>query len=155
MTEKTTKAKSAAKAPVADENTLTDRITDGAREFVKRSTSSAKERTDSAFNSSKQYNADLENLLVRAARGYVNILGNFAEAAYVNVNRGIEAAEKLADAKSLSEAMEIQSTYVREQSTCSMNNARSAMEYMRDVVTEGGETLRDNATKMWKSDKAA
>ena len=138
-----------------DENTVATRVTDGAREMVKRSTSTVKERADDIYSSSKKYNADLENVLVRAAHGYANILGNIAEATYVNVNRGIAAAEKLAEAKSLSEAMQVQSDYVREQSACSVENARSAFEYVRDVVSENGEALRENATKMMRTDKAA
>lgn len=148
-----TKKETAAKVK-ADEK-ITDRLTDGARELVKRSTATAKERTDDVYNSTKKYNADLESMLVRAAHGYVNILGSIAEAAYVNVNRGINTAEKLAGAKSISDAMQIQTDYVREQTTCSVNNARSAMEYVRDVVAENGEMVRENATKMWKNDKAA
>ena len=155
MTEKTTKAKAAPKAAAANDETFTDRLSEGAREMVKRSTATAKERTENAYTSTKKYNADLENVLVRAAHGYANILGNIAEAAYVNVNRGITAAEKLAEAKSVSEAMQIQSDYVREQSQCSLDNARSAMEYVRDVMTENGEALRDSASKMWQGDKAA
>ena len=120
-----------------------------------RSTSTAKERADGIFETSQEYNKTLENTLVRAAHGYANILGNIAEAAYVNVNRGLNAAEKLAASKSLKDAIEVQSTYMREQSTCSMNNARAAFDYVRDVVTENGEALRDTTTKMWKSDKAA
>ncbi len=148
------KKETAAKA-AAEENKMADRLTDGAREFVKRSTATAKERTDDVYSSTKKYNADLESMLVRAAHGYANILGSIAEAAYVNVNRGIATAEKLAEAKSVSDAIQIQQDYVREQTNCSMNNARSAFEYVRDVVTENGETLRENATKMWKNDKAA
>ena len=147
--------KTSAKAKATEDTTVASRVTDGAREFVKRSTATVKERADDVYESSKKYNADLENVLVRAAQGYANILGNLAEATYVNVNRGIEAAEKMAEAKSLSEAMQIQSDYVREQSNCSLENARSAFEYMRDVVSENGEALRDTATKMWRNDKAA
>lgn len=149
-----TTAKTAKTNATADE-AVTSKITDGAREMVKRSTATVKERTDDIYTSSKKYNADFENLLVRAAHGYANILGNMAEAAYVNVNRGITTAEKLAEAKSVSEAMQIQADYVREQSTCSMENARSAFEYVREVVAENGEALRDNASKMWRSEKAA
>ena len=158
MTEKTAKTapkKTAAKANVAEDNSVATRVAVGAREFVKRSTATVKERTDDVYASSQQYNTDIENVLVRAAQGYANILGSLAEATYVNVNRGIETAEKLAEAKSLSEAMQIQTEYVREQSTCSLENARSAFEYVRDVVTENGEALRDNANKMWRADKAA
>ena len=155
MTKKATETKAAPKAKAVNDETFGDRLSEGAREMVKRTTATAKERADDAFTTTKQYNADLENVLVRAARGYANILGSIAEAAYVNVNRGIHTAEKMAEVKSLSEAMEIQTEYVREQTQCSMNNARSAFEYVRDVVTENGEVLRDNASKMWKNDKAA
>ena len=139
----------------AEANKIVDRVADGAREMVKRTTSTAKERADGIFETTQQYNASFESTLVRAARGYTNILGNIAEAAYVNVNRGITAAEKLAEAKSLKEAMDIQTTYVKEQSACSMNNARSAIEYVREVAAENGEALRDTTSKMWRSEKAA
>ncbi len=157
MTKKTeTTAKTEApKEAAAIDNKITDRVAEGAREAVKRSTSTAKERAEGIFETTQKYNADLENVLVRAARGYTNILGSIAEAAFVNVNRSIQTAEKLAEAKSLSDAMEIQTEYVREQSTCSMNNARAAFDYVRDVAAENGEALRDTATKMWKTDKAA
>lgn len=154
MTDKT-KAKAAPKAKIEDDTTFGDRLAEGAREAVKRTTATAQERADTVYNSTKKYNADLENFLVRAAHGYANILGNIAEAAYVNVNRGIKTAEKLAEAKTVSEAMQIQTDYVREQSQCSLNNARAAAEYVRDVVTEGGEALRENASKMWNANKAA
>lgn len=157
MTKKTeTTAKTAApQAATAEENKIVDRVADGAREFVMRSTSTAKERADGVYETTQKYNADLENMLVRAAKGYTNILGNIAQAAFVNVNRGITAAEKLAESKSLSDAMQVQTEYVREQSTCSLNNARAAVEYVREVAAEGTETVRETATKMWKTDKAA
>ena len=155
MTKKATETKAAPKAKAAHDETFGDRLSEGAREMVKRSTATAKERADNVFTATQQYNADLENVLVRAARGYANILGSIAEAAYANVNRGIHTAEKMAEVKSLSEAMEVQTEYVREQTQCSMNNARSAFEYVRDVVTENGEALRDNASKMFKGEKAA
>ena len=150
-----TKAAPKSKAQAMQDETFSDRLSEGAREMVKRSTATAKERAENAYTSTKKYNADLESVLVRAAKGYVNILGNIAEATFVNVNRGIAAAEKMAEAKSFSDAVQIQSDYVREQSECSLNNARSAAEYVLDVVTENGEALRDTASKMWKSDKAA
>lgn len=144
-----------AKAKAIQDETFSDRLAEGAREMVKRSTATAKERTHSVYTSTQKYNSDLESVLVRASKGYVNILGNIAEAAYANVNRGIAAAEAMAGAKTLSEAMQIQSDYVREQSQCSLDNARSAAEYLRDIVTENGEALRETTSKMWKNEKAA
>jgi hypothetical protein len=157
-TETTAKAETAKvteTVTAVEENKIVDRVADGAREFVKRSTATAKERADGAFETAQKYNSDLEGMLVRAAKGYTNVLSNIAEAAFVNVNRGINAAEKIADAKSLSDAMQIQNEYVREQSTCSMNNTRAAIEYVRSVATENGEALRDTTAKIWNSQKAA
>ena len=154
-TAKTAKTENVASKVEAETNKIVDRVTDGAREMVMRTTSTAKERAEGMFETSQQYNKSLESTLVRAAQGYANILGNMAEAAFVNVNRGIDAAEKLAGAKSLKDAVDVQTTYVREQSECSMNNARAAFEYVREVATENGEAIRDTATSMWKSDKAA
>ncbi|MEX0280572.1 MAG: phasin family protein [Arenibacterium sp.] len=156
MAKATTKtAKETTETAAEAVNDVTSKVADGAREMVARSTAALKERTDDFYASTKKYNADLENVLVRTAHGYANILSNLADAAYANANRGMDAAEKLAGAKSISEALQIQSDYVREQSSCSLENARSAFEYVRDVVTENGEALRDTATGFLKNDKAA
>lgn len=154
-TAKTAKTENVASKVEAETNKIVDRVTDGAREMVMRTTSTAKERAEGLFETSQQYNKTIETTLVRAAQGYANILGNMAQAAFVNVNRGIDAAEKLAGAKSLKDAVDVQTKYVREQSECSMNNARAAFEYVREVAAESGEAVRDTATSMWKSDKAA
>ena len=106
MTKKTeTTAKTATSKVAVEDTKITDRVSEGAREMVKRSTATAKERADAALETSKKYNADLENTLVRAAHGYANILGNIAEAAYINVNRGISAAEKLAEAAAFAKTL--------------------------------------------------
>jgi hypothetical protein len=154
-TTKTAKTKNVTSKVEAETNKIVDRVTDGAREMVMRTTSTAKERAEGIFETSQEVNKTVETTLVRAAQGYASILGNIAEAAFVNVNRGIDAAEKLAAATTLKDAMDVQTTYVREQSACSMNNARAAFDYVRDVATENGEAMRDTANKMWKTGKAA
>lgn len=154
MTEKTAKTTKAAKSVKEDAETFGTRLTEGAREFVKRSASTAKERTDGAYDASKRYNSDLEDLLVRAAKGYTDVLANIAEATYANANHALAAAEKIAEAKSVSDAMQIQSEFVREYASNNVENVRSAYDYVRDVVTTNGEQLRDTTSKMFNS-KAA
>lgn len=162
MTEKkTTKTAAASKATPATApaqeaaSAFSERVTEGAREFVKRSASTAKDRTEGAYDASKRYTANVEDFLVRAARGYADILGNVADAAYTNVNHTIATAEKLAEAKSVSDAMQIQADYVRESASRNMENARSAFDYAREVVVENTETLRETASKLVTSNKAA
>ncbi|MEP5730560.1 MAG: phasin family protein [Sulfitobacter sp.] len=146
--------KTAAKAPnTAKDATaeMTNKVTDGAREFVKRTADSAQERAQNAFDTSKTYNTQIEDTLKRAATGYVNILGGIAEAAFSNVNHTLAAVEKLAEAKSVSDAVQIQTEFVREHSAQNMEHVRSAYDYVRDVAAENAGSLRDGYAKIWPS----
>ncbi|MFK7751546.1 MAG: phasin family protein [Sedimentitalea sp.] len=139
----TTKAKTT-KAVKDDADTMATKVTEGAREMVKRSTATVKERTDDLYEGSKKYNTQLEDTLKSAAAGYSNILGNFADAAYANLNHTIAAVEKLVEAKSVSEAMQIQADFVREHTTQNMDHARNAFEYVRDVATDTATSVRES-----------
>lgn len=150
-TAKTTKSKVKADttldAAVQDARKMTETLADNARELVKRTTETAKERTDGLYASSKKYNSDLEGTLTRAADGYVNFLGSFADVLYANASNAISTAEKLAEAKSLSEAVQIQADYLREQSAENIEHARNAAGYVQDVMTENASRLRDSYEK--------
>ncbi|MFK7836534.1 MAG: phasin family protein [Sulfitobacter sp.] len=154
MTTKTTaKATKTAKDNTAE---MTNKVTVGAREFVKRTTDTAQERVETAYETSKTYNAQIEDTLKRAATGYANMLGGIAEAAFSNVNHTLAAVEKLAEAKTVSDAMKVQSDFVREHSAQNMEHVRSAYDYVRDVAAENAGSLRDGYAKMWpSSDKKA
>ncbi len=125
------------------------KMTDSAREFVKRSAATAKERSDNLYEGTKKYNSGLESVLTRAVTGYVGFLGNLAEAAHANVDHALTTAEKLAAAKSLSEAAQIQTDYVRENTAANVERVRNAVNATREAVTEGANNLRENAAKVW------
>lgn len=150
-TSKKAKAKTDA---TADAKEMTSKIADGAREMVMRSTATVKDRAEDLHESSKTYNAQLENVLTRAAGGYVNILGSIADAAYSNLNHTISAVEKLAASKSVSEAVQVQAEYVREHTTANVDHIRSAATYARDILADGTETLRDAYSKSMSKDAA-
>lgn len=146
--------KTTAKATKTEKNAtaeMTNKVTEGAREFVKRTTDSAQERVEGIYETSKTYNAQLEDTLKRAATGYTNILGGIAEAAFANVNHTLAAVEKLAEAKSVSEAVKVQSDFVREHSAQNMEHIRSAYDYVREVASENAGSLREGYAKMWPS----
>lgn len=136
----------AVKGPAA---AATTRVTEGAREFVRRSAASAKERSDDLYENSAKFNSGLESALKRAAGGYVSILGGFAAATHENVNRALNTVEKLANAQSVSEAVRIQSDYVRENTTANVALVRDAAETVREVTTENYNAARENVMKMW------
>lgn len=144
-----TTAKATTKAVQENATEMTSRVAEGAREFVKRTTETVQERAESAYETSKTYNNQMEEQLKRAASGYANILDSLASAALSNLNHTLNAVEKLAEAKSVSEAVEIQTTYVREHTAKNMEHARSAYDYVRDVTSENASSLRDGYAKLW------
>lgn len=152
---KSAKPAASTKAIQDEAETIAARLTEGTREFVKRSAETAKERTENMYDASQRYNADLEGFLVRAAKGYVNVLGSIADAAYANMNHTYATAEKLAEAKTVSEAVQIQSEFLRERTNNNMENIRSSFDYLRDTVATSNTEMREAAAKMWNGDKAA
>ncbi|MEM7240883.1 MAG: phasin family protein [Pseudomonadota bacterium] len=149
------KVQNTAKAAVEQTSTIVNRVTDGARDLVKRSSANAKDRTDGIYDASKKYNTNLETFLVRAAKGYTDVLGNIADAAYANVNHSIATAEKLAEAKSVSEAVQIQLDFVREYASNNLENVRASYGYVQEQVTENSQFVRENAMNLFNANKAA
>ena len=141
---------------IADEATkVTTKVAESAREIVRRSAATAKERSDDAFEGATKFNSGLENAMNRVVGGYVTILGGIATATHDNVNRALTTVEKLANAKSMTEAVRIQSDYVRENTTANIENVRVAANVTRDVMMDGAAAVRENVTKAWPYGKAA
>ncbi|MEL6503813.1 MAG: phasin family protein [Pseudomonadota bacterium] len=131
------------------------RVAEGTREFVRRTAATAKERSDDLYENTEKFNSGLEQALTRVAGGYVSILGGMARASHENMTRALTTVEKLANAQSVSEAVRIQSDYVRENTTANINMVRDAAETVRDVTTDGYEMVRENAMKAWPYGKKA
>lgn len=156
MTNKTTakadtaaaKAQKTVKDTTDNISEVSSKVTEGAREFVRRSATSTQERVESLYNTSETYNAQMEDVLKRAATGYANVLSGIAGAAFANVNHTLAAVEKMAEAKSVSEAMQIQQDYVREHSAQNMEHVRAAYDYVRDVAADNMTSVREGYSKM-------
>ncbi|MEM8627581.1 MAG: phasin family protein [Pseudomonadota bacterium] len=120
-----------------------------AKSFVRQAAARAKSSASGLHKASQEFNADLEALLLRASHGYVDALGSVAEAAYANMNDAVSLAEKLADAESLEEAMQIQIDYLRAQSETASKTARSAYETAIAAAEDSADALRTQTTKAW------
>ena len=154
MTEAT--KKTATKAAKKVEDVANDNaIAQSAREFVKRTADTAKERTDAAYEGTAKFNANLETALTRMAGSYVSFLSGVADMAYRNANHTIDTAHKLAAARSISEATQIQADFVRETTQANFDQLRTAFEGAREMVGEATETVRDEASKAWNGVKKA
>lgn len=155
MTTTTKKTAAKAKAETASVTEGVSKITDNAREYVQRTAASAIERTDDAYANVSEFNKGLETSLNRVASGYVSILGGIARASHENVKHALSTVEKVAQAKSFSEAAQIQVDFVREAAAANYDNARSAYDATREVVAENAEAARERASKAWPFGKKA
>ena len=142
---KTTKADDTIRAEDVRETTanVASKVADGAREFMRRSALTAKERSDDAFETAEKFNDNVETAMTRAVTGYVAILDGVAKAAHEDVNRALTTVEKLAGAKSVSEAVSIQTNYVRENTTANVERMRDAFGATRDLVAGGYAAAQD------------
>lgn len=152
MTTAKTASKTTAKTAAANETTA--KIADSAREYVTRTTAAAKERTDSAYEGVSKFNDGLEKTMNRVVVGYVGILGEIAEMAHANTKAALETVEKVAAAKTFTEAAQVQVDFIRETSTANYDRARTAFDATRDVVTEGVTSLREGVSEIIPAVKA-
>lgn len=151
-TAKTTKA-APKKAAVKEDANRVAEFADTARDYVQRTATAAKDRTDSAYENVGEFNKGVENTMNRLVRGYVSILEGAARVSHENVKHALTTVEKVAAAKSLSEAAQIQVDFVRESTAANYDTARAAFEDVRETVTEGAEAARARATAMWSKEE--
>ena len=135
--------------------TAAGRVTEGAREFVRRTAATGQERTDAVYESVESYNDGLESAMKRVVDGYVSVLGFAAKAAHEDATRAFATMGKLAEAKSVTEAMRIQGDYIRQNTTAQVERVRDAGGAVRDVAMDGFQAARDNVTTMWPYGKKA
>ena len=132
-----------------------DKVAEGTREFVRRSAATAKDRSDALYEGSETVNDTLENAMTKVVGGYVSVLGGMARVAHANVNRALTTVEKLANAKSVSEAVRIQADYLRENTSANIAEVRNAAGTTREVLGDGVEAAREQAAKIWPYGKKA
>ena len=122
------------------------KVTEGAREFMRRSALTAKERSDDAYETAEKFNDNVETAMNRAVSGYVALLDGVAKAAHEDVTRALTTVEKLAGARSVSEAVSIQTAYVRENTTANIERLRGAYGVTRDAVVDGAGAMRERVS---------
>ena len=149
-TKNTTKAKAddTIRAEDVRETTsnVASKVAEGAREFMRRSALTAKERSDDAYETVEKFNDNVETAMNRAVGGYVAMLDGVAKAAHEDVNRALTTVEKLAGARSVSEAVSIQTNYVRENTTANIERIRNVFGMTRDMMATGASTVRETVS---------
>jgi phasin len=138
-------------------NTVTDalkniqnmEVPEAAREFVKKTANTAKERAADLYAGSEKMTAAIETAVAGSVSEAAKISRNIQDALYQDAEAFFAGIDRLASAKSLNEAVQIQSDMVRARGEILMSRAKSTTEYFGKLVADGARTAQDNLSKVY------
>jgi phasin len=119
-------------------------VPEATRDFVKRATDTAKTKAADFQANSEKVTSAIETAVSNSVSEASKITRNIQGAFYQDVESFFSGLEKLASAKSVTEAFQIQTELVRAQGEVLASRAKSSTEYLGKLVTDGARTAQDN-----------
>ena len=138
-------------APVTDalKNLQTMEVPEAARDFVKRTANTAQERAADVYAGSEKVTAVIETAVADSVSEAAKISRNIQQAIYQDAEAFFAGIDKLASAKSINEAVQIQSDLARSRGEVFVSRAKSTTEYLGKLVANGAKTAQDNFSKVY------
>jgi phasin len=138
-------------APVTDalKNIQNLEVPEAAREFVKKTAGTAKERAADLYAGSEKATAAIETAVAGSVTEAAKISRNIQQALYQDAEAFFAGIDKLASATSLNEAVQIQADMVRSRGEVLISRAKSTSEYLGKLVADGAKTAQDNFAKVY------
>jgi len=138
-------------APVTEafKNFQNMEVPEAAREWVKKTASTAKERAADVYAGSEKVTAALETAVADSVTEAAKISRNIQQAMYQDAEAFLAGIDRLASAKSLNEAVQIQSDLARARGEVFISRAKSTTEYLGKLVANGAKTAQDNFAKVY------
>ena len=124
-------------------------VPEAAREFVKKQTETAKVRAADLHAGSEKVTAAIETAVAGSVTEAAKISRNIQDALYQDAEAFFAGIDRLASAKSLNEAVQIQSDMLRTRGEVFVSRAKASTEYLGKLVTEGAKTAQDNFAKVY------
>ncbi|MBV9562515.1 MAG: phasin [Bradyrhizobium sp.] len=124
-------------------------VPEAARDFVKRSANTAKERTAEVYAGSERVTTAIESAVADGVSEAAKIGRNIQQAIYQDAEAFFEGIDKLASAKTINEAVQIQSDLARARGEVIMSRAKSTTEYLGKLVANGTRSVQDNFAKAY------
>ena len=126
-----------------------------ARDFVAKGAATAKDRAESVHGNVIRLADGAEKLATSFLGGYANFVRGAIDATLANVQHTLTTIEKVAGAKTLNEAVQIQVDAAREGANANMERVRNTAETARTAVTEGAKEVQSQLSKLYSFDKKA
>jgi hypothetical protein len=120
-----------------------------ARDFVKRTASSTKERAETIHATAAKATEGAEKFATSLVGGYADFTRSLLEISLANVQHTLATVEKLAGVRSLNEAVEVQADFVRESARANVERIRSAADSAKSVVADGAKTVQAEISKIY------
>ena len=130
-------------------------LPEAAREFVKRSAETARDRASDVHAGAHKVTGAIEGAVINAVTGVADINRELFKAAHQDAQAAFVAVEKLAGAKSLAEAYQLQVAYLRERAEVGMTRAKNVAEFVSDKAADGFKTVQDGFAKVANFSKQA
>jgi phasin len=124
-------------------------VPEAAREFVKKQAETAKERAADLHAGSEKVTAVIETAVTGSLSEVAKISRNIQNALYQDAEAFFAGIDKLASAKSLNEAVQIQSEMLRARGEVLVSRAKASSEYLGKLVADGAKTAQDNFAKVY------
>ena len=124
-------------------------VPEAAREFVKKTANTAKDRAADVFAGSEKVTAAIETAAADSVSEAAKISRNIQQAIYQDVEAFFAGIDRLASAKSLNEAVQIQSDMARARGELLVTRAKATTEYLGKLVANGAKTAQDNLAKVY------
>src|ERR1700758_3171621 len=138
-------------APVTEafKNFQNVEVPEAAREFVKKQAETAKVRAADVYAGSEKVTAAIETAVADSVSEAAKISRNIQHALFKDAEAFFAGIDKLASAKSLNEAVQIQTDLARAQGEVVVSRAKSTTEYLGKLVANGAKTAQDNFAKVY------
>jgi phasin len=124
-------------------------VPEAAREFVRKQAETAKVRAADLHAGSEKVTAAIETAVTGSVTEAAKISRNIQQALYQDAEAFFAGIDKLASAKSLNEAVQIQSDMIRARGEVFVSRAKSTTEYLGKLVADSAKTAQDNFSKVY------
>lgn len=126
-----------------------------ARDFVAAQAATAQARVETARKGATEFNAQAGNAAMSIFGAYADLARTMADISAANASHALSAVEKLATARTMPEAMQIQTDFVRDSAKVSFDRFREFTDTARQTASEVAATTQDSALKAWSLTKTA
>jgi hypothetical protein len=123
-------------------------VPESAREFVKRSAATARDRSSDVHTGAHKVTDAVEKALVNAVNGLADVNRKTVEAMYEDAQSLFAAIDNLADAQSFSHAYKVYVDYLRQQTKVNIARAEATAGFASTKASEAFGALRDNIEKV-------